>query len=66
MSDFPWLSVLIGLPLVGALLLIAIPRQREALVKQFALGVSVLVAVLTGVMAAGFDAGGARFQFEEK
>ncbi|WP_067794453.1 NADH-quinone oxidoreductase subunit M [Actinomadura formosensis] len=66
MSDFPWLSVLIGLPLAGALLLIAIPRERETLVKQFALGVSVAVAALTGVMAAGFDAGGPRFQFEEK
>ena len=66
MSDFPWLSVLIGLPLVGVLLLIAIPRERETLVKQFALGVSLVVAALAGVMAAGFDAGGPRFQFAEK
>ncbi|GAA1849266.1 NADH-quinone oxidoreductase subunit M [Actinomadura bangladeshensis] len=66
MSDFPWLSVLIGLPLVGALLLVAIPRERETLVKQFALGVSLVVLALTGAMAAGFDAGGARFQFDEK
>ncbi|MEV0667129.1 NADH-quinone oxidoreductase subunit M [Actinomadura luteofluorescens] len=66
MSDFPWLSVLIALPLVGAVLLSAIPRERETLVKQFSLGVSLLVAVLAGVMAGGFDAGGARFQFTEK
>ncbi|TDC92226.1 NADH-quinone oxidoreductase subunit M [Actinomadura sp. 7K507] len=66
MSDFPWLSVLIALPLVGALALIAIPRERETLVKQFAIGVSIAVAVLAGVMTAGFDAGGPRFQFTEK
>ncbi|WP_141580389.1 NADH-quinone oxidoreductase subunit M [Actinomadura sp. WMMA1423] len=66
MSDFPWLSVLIALPLVGAVGLSAIPRERETLVKQFSLGVSLLVAALTGVMAAGFEAGGPRFQFTEK
>lgn len=66
MSDFPWLSVLIALPLLGALLVGVLPRGREALVKQTALGVSVLVAVLTLVMAARFDSGGTRFQFEEK
>lgn len=66
MSDFPWLSVLIALPLVGALALVAIPRERETLVKQFALGVSIVVAVLAGVMAAAFDPDGARFQFTEK
>ncbi|TDE34567.1 NADH-quinone oxidoreductase subunit M [Actinomadura sp. 6K520] len=66
MSDFPWLSVLIALPVVGAVLVSLIPRERETLVKQVALGVSLLVAALTGVMAAGFDAGGPRFQFEEK
>ncbi|MEU8796174.1 NADH-quinone oxidoreductase subunit M [Spirillospora sp. NPDC048819] len=66
MSDFPWLSVLIALPLVGALLLVVIPRERETLIKQFALGVSIAVAVLAGVMTAGFDANGPRFQFEEK
>ncbi|WP_030163848.1 NADH-quinone oxidoreductase subunit M [Spirillospora albida] len=66
MSDFPWLSVLIALPLVGAALVALLPREREALVKQFALLVSVVVGVLTVVMAANFDTGGARFQFEEK
>ncbi|MFI0484243.1 NADH-quinone oxidoreductase subunit M [Actinomadura sp. 9N215] len=66
MNDFPWLSVLIALPLAGAVLLSVIPREREALVKQFALGVSLVVAVLAGVMAAGFDADGARFQYDEK
>ncbi|WP_131737423.1 NADH-quinone oxidoreductase subunit M [Actinomadura roseirufa] len=66
MSDFPWLSVLIALPLVGAVLVSVLPRERETLVKQVALGVSVLVGVLTLIMAARFDAGGARFQFDEK
>ncbi|MBE1531657.1 NADH-quinone oxidoreductase subunit M [Actinomadura algeriensis] len=66
MSDFPWLTVLIALPLVGAALLAVLPSERDALVKQFSLGVSIVVGVLTLVMAAAFEPGGARFQFEEK
>ncbi|XVQ11924.1 NADH-quinone oxidoreductase subunit M [Spirillospora sp. CA-255316] len=66
MEDFPWLSVLIAVPLLGAVLVGVLPRTRETLVKQVALGVSLLVAAGTLVMAAGFDTGGPRFQFEEK
>ncbi|SEG30205.1 NADH dehydrogenase subunit M [Thermomonospora echinospora] len=65
MNDFPWLSVLIALPALGALGVALLPRGRDALAKQAALGVSALVAVLTFVMAAGFDTGGSRFQFAE-
>ncbi|MFI0352446.1 NADH-quinone oxidoreductase subunit M [Actinomadura sp. 9N407] len=66
MEDFPWLSVLIALPALGALLVSVLPRGRETLVKQVALGISLLVALGTFAMAAGFDSGGSRFQFEEK
>ncbi|REE98044.1 NADH-quinone oxidoreductase subunit M [Thermomonospora umbrina] len=65
MDDFPWLSVLIAVPAVGALLVSLLPRAQERLVKTVALGVTVLVALLTFVMAAGFDTGGRRFQFDE-
>ncbi|MFC6879813.1 MULTISPECIES: NADH-quinone oxidoreductase subunit M [Actinomadura] len=66
MKDFPWLSVLIALPLVGAVLVSALPRARETLVKQAALAVSVVVAIATLVMASQFDPDGARFQYDEK
>jgi NADH-quinone oxidoreductase subunit M len=66
MEDFPWLSVLIALPALGALLVGVLPRGREALVKQVALGVSLLVAAGAFAMTAGFDTGGPRFQFDEK
>jgi NADH-quinone oxidoreductase subunit M len=66
MEDFPWLSVLIALPLVGALLVGLLPRGRDELVKQVAFGVSLVVAVVAGIMASGFDTGGDRFQFTEK
>ncbi|WP_019632350.1 NADH-quinone oxidoreductase subunit M [Actinomadura atramentaria] len=65
MTDFPWLSVLIALPLVGAVAVALLPRGRDALAKQTAFAVSVVVAVLAVVMATGFDTGGARFQFTE-
>ncbi|ACY99933.1 NADH-quinone oxidoreductase subunit M [Thermomonospora curvata] len=65
MNDFPWLSVLIALPALGALGVALLPRGRDALAKQVALGVSVLVAALAFVMAAGFEVGGPRHQFEE-
>ncbi|MFD0856300.1 NADH-quinone oxidoreductase subunit M, partial [Actinomadura adrarensis] len=42
------------------------PRARETLVKQIALGVSLVVLAGTLVMASGFDTGGSRFQFEEQ
>ncbi|MFC9971309.1 NADH-quinone oxidoreductase subunit M [Spirillospora sp. NPDC127200] len=66
MEDFPWLSLLIALPLVGAVVVGLLPGAKEALVKQTALGVSLLVGALTVVMALGFDPDGARFQFTEK
>ncbi|MEW2358163.1 NADH-quinone oxidoreductase subunit M [Spirillospora sp. NPDC029432] len=66
MEDFPWLSVLIALPALGALLVGVLPRAGEALVKQVALGVSLLVAAGTVAMATAFDTAGPRFQFEEK
>ncbi|GLZ15177.1 NADH-quinone oxidoreductase subunit M [Actinomadura sp. NBRC 104425] len=65
MEDFPWLSVLIALPAVGALVVGLLPRAREELAKQAALGVSVLVALVALAMAIQFDTGGPRFQFEE-
>ncbi|HVQ89294.1 MAG TPA: NADH-quinone oxidoreductase subunit M, partial [Actinomycetes bacterium] len=66
MTDFPWLTTLGVLPLVGALVVAVLPRGRELLAKQIALGVSLLVMALTVAMALQFDANAdATFQFVE-
>ncbi|HEV7931191.1 MAG TPA: NADH-quinone oxidoreductase subunit M [Actinomadura sp.] len=59
------LSLLIALPALGAVGITMLPRAREALVKQVALGVSLAVAALTIALAFRFEAGGPRFQFTE-
>ncbi len=66
LSDFPWLTTLGVVPLVGAALALATPRSRPALAKQVALLVSLVVLALTVVIALGFDPGGARFQYVEE
>lgn len=58
-SDFtaaatPWLSILVVLPLVGALLLAAVPPLRR-LARPLGLIVSVVELVLAIVVAVGFD-----------
>ena len=66
MTDFPWLSVLIAVPLVGAVVVQALPRRANvAAPKQIALGVSVLTLVLGLVMASGYESDGG-MQFTEQ
>ncbi len=63
MSDFPWLTVIGLVPLLGALVLAALPRGAHHLHKMVALGTSLVVLALTIVMCAAFDPAGDRFQF---
>ena len=66
MNGFPWLTTLGALPLLGGVVVAALPRGRELLAKQVALGVSLAVFALTVVMATRFSAGStAQFQFVE-
>ncbi|MEV5746407.1 NADH-quinone oxidoreductase subunit M [Actinoallomurus sp. NPDC052308] len=60
------LTALIAIPAVGALLVALLPKGRDALAKQVALGITLVVAVLSIVMAVQFKTDGARFQFTEK
>ncbi|MCW2676152.1 MAG: proton-translocating NADH-quinone oxidoreductase, chain [Modestobacter sp.] len=62
MSGFPWLLAMIVVPAVGSAAVAALPRGRELLAKQVALGVSLLVLVLAGLATVAFDTGGPRFQ----
>jgi len=66
MSNFPWLTVLIVVPIVGAVIVQALPRRANpAAPKQVALGVSVLTLVLGLVMASGYHYDGG-MQFTEQ
>ncbi len=62
MSDFPFLVAMIAVPAVGAAVVAALPRGRELLARQLALGVSLVVLVLAMLAAVAFDTGGERFQ----
>ena len=65
MNDFPWLTVLVLVPLVGAVVTAAMPYEGDrARPKQISLGFSLLTLVLAGVMAAQYDKNGG-FQFTE-
>jgi NADH-quinone oxidoreductase subunit M len=63
--SFPWLSLAIALPLVGAVVVALLPRRSAALPQLVALGVSLVTLVVVAYVAITFDAGGARYQFTE-
>ncbi|MDN3354009.1 NADH-quinone oxidoreductase subunit M [Actinomadura sp. DC4] len=60
------LTALIAIPALGAVLLAFLPKGKDELAKLTALAVTLVVAVLTVVMAIRFDNGGPRFQFTEQ
>lgn len=66
MNAFPFLTVIGAVPLAGAILVAALPRGRDHSAKYIAFGVSLISLILTGIMAAGFQIGGPRFQFTEQ
>jgi NADH-quinone oxidoreductase subunit M len=63
------LSILVALPLVGALLLLLIPNRdgsRDGLMRTAALAISLAVFALTLLMWARFDASSPEFQLVER
>jgi len=65
-ADFPWLTTIGLVPLVGSVIIAALPTGRDELAKRIALAFSGATLVLVIVMAAGFDAGSAElFQYTE-
>jgi NADH-quinone oxidoreductase subunit M len=64
-SSFPFLSVLVVAPLVGAGVVAFLPKERPALAKQVALGWSLAILVLTVFMWIAYKVDGDRFQFRE-
>src|SRR5215210_3117629 len=57
-----YLVAMIAVPAVGAAVTAALPRGREELARQSALGVSLVVLVLAVLATIAFDADGERFQ----
>jgi len=54
-NDFPCLTTLGAIPLVGSVVVVALPKGRELLAKQVALAVSILALGVTLAMALQFD-----------
>lgn len=63
--SFPYLTVIGAVPLAGAALMAAVPKGNARAAKVVALVTTIVTFVLSAVMAAQFDTGGARFQFTE-
>ena len=67
MSTFPWLTTLGLIPLVGALVVMFLPKGADRLAKQVALVFSLAVLAITVAMALQFSPTSThQFQFEEK
>ncbi|MGH3657352.1 MAG: complex I subunit 4 family protein, partial [Micromonosporaceae bacterium] len=64
-GGFPFLSLLTALPLVGAVVVAAVPRHRPQVAKLTAFGFSLVVALLTLGTWVAFETGGDRFQLHE-
>src|SRR5437667_8987613 len=62
----PLLTLLMLLPLAGALLIGLMSGRREGLIRAVALGVSIAVFAVTVLMWARFDGTSANFQFVER
>jgi NADH-quinone oxidoreductase subunit M len=56
-SQFPWLTVIAAVPLVGALLLALMPRSAERAGKLVGLAVALVAFVLAAIVGVGFVAG---------
>jgi len=50
-NDFPWLTALMVLPLVGSLVVAGLPRTRPLLAKQVTLAVSLVTLLLVVAVA---------------
>lgn len=67
MNDFPWLTVLLFLPIAGALVTLLVPAPSgSVLPKQIALGTSLLTLAVGIAMAVQYDTGSSEtYQFSE-
>jgi NADH-quinone oxidoreductase subunit M len=64
--ELPLLSALIFLPLLGAVVVMLLPRENKALVRWVALGFSLVVFLLALTAFLGYDRAAGGFQFVEE
>ncbi len=55
MTDFPWLTAIGLVPLVGSVVVVLLPHGRALLAKQVALVFALITLALTVAMALQFD-----------
>ena len=65
LTGIPILSLIVFLPLLGAIVIGLVPRRYEGLAKAVALGTALLVWVLSLVMLAAYSTSAGGFQFGE-
>jgi NADH-quinone oxidoreductase subunit M len=64
--NFPWLTTLIAVPALGALLTALVPSGLPRVAKKVALGASIVTALLAIFAGVQFASDGAAVQFEEE
>ncbi|MDQ3493167.1 MAG: NADH-quinone oxidoreductase subunit M, partial [Chloroflexota bacterium] len=64
-GGFPILSAIVFTPLIGALLIALVPRERDDLVRWLALGTALVAFALSLAVAAAFTAAQPGFQYVE-
>jgi NADH-quinone oxidoreductase subunit M len=65
-TDFPWLTTLALIPLVGSVIVAALPTARELLAKQVTLAISMLALAVMVAMSFQFDPDAkTQFQFSQ-
>jgi NADH-quinone oxidoreductase subunit M len=64
-TNFPWLTTLWLLPVIGAVLTLVTPRSRPQLAKTCALTASLVTLAVAVVLVVQFDPGGENYQFVE-
>jgi proton-translocating NADH-quinone oxidoreductase chain M len=62
---FPWLSVLVAAPALGALVVSLLPKDNPRLAKQVAIAASVIAFLVSVGATAQFRTDGSQFQLEE-
>jgi NADH-quinone oxidoreductase subunit M len=64
-TGFPWVTVVGAIPLLGAIVVMALPRAREGQARLVAMAASLLALAASIAMAFDYQDGGARFQFTQ-
>ena len=65
MTNFPWLTLLWALPVLGAVIIIALPASQLRAAKYAGLVVSLAVLAVAVIVAVRFNPAGERYQFIE-